>query len=112
MARPRSSLSTSRPRPRRQGVETALEGAATEFALLSQRRSRLSRQLELLRRQHDAAAMTMAQVMSRMAVLADRIGVLVPAEEAAPSLPARPQPQAEKPPPAPAPRRRGVTMTY
>ncbi len=110
MARPRSSLATSRPRPRRQGTETALEGAATEFALLAQRRSRLSRQLDLLRRQHDAAAMTMAQVMSRMAVLSERIGVLVPAEDATLALPATPSPQAEKP--SPVVRRRGVPMTY
>jgi hypothetical protein len=83
-------------------VETALEGAATEFALLAQRRSRLSRQMELLRRQHEAAATTMGQVMARMAALSTRIGTLVP-EDAT-------EPQAEKPPPVA--RRRGVPMTY
>lgn len=110
MARPRSSLATTRPRPRRQGVETALEGAATEFALLAQRRSRLSRQMELLRRQHEAAALTMGQVMARMAALSTRIGALVPEEAAPPSLPETPTIQPEKPPPVV--RRRGVPMTY
>lgn len=110
MARPRASLSTTRPRQRRQGVETALEGAATEFALLAQRRSRLSRQMELLRRQQEAAALTMAQVMARMAVLSSRIGELVPDDTVPPALPASTPTPAEKPPPAA--RRRGVPMTY
>jgi len=100
----RATIKTTRPRNRRQGVESALEGAATEFALLAQRRARISRQLELLRRQNEAAESTLAQVMARMSALSQRIAMLTP-EDANPAIP-EPRPQA-----APA-RRRGTLLTY
>ncbi len=100
----RATVKTTRPRNRRQGVESALEGAATEFALLAQRRARISRQLELLRRQKEAAESTLTQVMARMSALSQRIAMLTP-EEANWAIP-EPLPQA-----APA-RRRGALLTY
>jgi hypothetical protein len=95
---------------RRPGAEAALEGAASEFALLAQRRARLTRQLDLLGRQRAAAEASLGQVLARMGVLRARIDGLV---EAAPETPA---PPAAPPPPAPAPataapsRRRALTF--
>lgn len=86
-----------KPRP-----ETALEGSAAEFALLTQRRSRLRRQLDLLERQRGAAEGVMSQVEARLALLARRMAVLMPD---APDLPPEPPP-APAPAPAAAPRRR------
>jgi hypothetical protein len=68
--RPPRTLRTLPPRGsrlRRQVAATAkLEGVASEFALLAQRRARLHRQIELLERQLRAAGGTLSQVEARM----------------------------------------------
>jgi chromosome segregation ATPase len=97
----RAAIRTTRPRHRRPGVESQLEGAATEFALLAQRRARLSRQIDLLRRQHEAAEATLGKVVARMAELTLRIGQMTPAD----GIDAPPAPPA-------AARRRGALLTY
>jgi hypothetical protein len=77
-----------------------LESVAAEFALLAQRRARLARQVDLLSRQLDAAAGSLAGVHARMAMLAQRIGRIDPdmvADGAAPEL--VPVPPAPVPPP-------------
>lgn len=88
-------------RLRRQVAATAkLEGVASEFALLAQRRARLHRQVELLERQLRAAGVTLSQVEARMHHLSAHMHMNDPAaaEAAAP---------AEGAAAAPAPRARG-----
>lgn len=80
--KPRPTLRTiparGRPPGQRDRKAGSLDSLATEFALLSQRRSRLMRQLELLERQHVAASGQLGRVESRMAVLGQRMA-LIPA---------------------------------
>lgn len=88
-------------RLRRQVAATAkLEGVASEFALLAQRRARLHRQVELLERQLRAAGVTLSQVEARMHHLSAHMHMNDPAAPAAP-------PPAEGAAAAPAPRARG-----
>jgi cell division protein FtsB len=98
---------------RRPGADSALESAASEFALLAQRRARLARQIDLLDRQRAAAATSQAQLAARMAVLRARIDGLAGAAPEAASLPSSAPPQ-PPPPPAPSPvppaRRRALTF--
>jgi hypothetical protein len=113
-----------------------LEAAAAEFALLAQRRTRLTRQIDLLDRQRHAAGAAFAQLDARMSILGRRLARLDPSFDQAPGLPALPPPMPPPPPPPPptpvrtvvrpasrlaprpqpkpvaAPRRRGVTLEY
>jgi hypothetical protein len=87
-------------RLRRQVAATAkLEGVASEFALLAQRRARLHRQIELLERQLRAAGGTLTQVEARMHHLSAHMHMTDQAAQA-------PAPPAEGAG-APAPRARG-----
>jgi len=99
---------------RRPGAEAALEGAASEFALLAQRRARLARQLDLLDRQRAAATASLGQVLARMGVLRARIEGLPDVVPAAPEAPPPPAPATAAPPAAPPPaapsRRRALTF--
>jgi len=112
---------------RRGGGEAPLESLAAEFALLAQRRGRVTRQLELLERQRVAASATLRLVENRLGVLSRTIHAPVAepmplpqpmdlppppprflqgratrygAQAEAPTMPARAAPPA--PPPAPA----------
>jgi hypothetical protein len=111
-AAPRATIRALPPAPthRKPRAETALEGAAAEFALLAQRRARLRRQLDLLERQHTAATSVMAQVEARMALLSRRMAELAPdpTPPAAPSAPAAPQAT----PQAATQRRRAPVLQY
>jgi len=74
-----------------------LESLAAEFAMLAQRRARLTHQIELLEQQRTAAAGTFCKLQSRMGWLAQRIAALDPVlYDNAPEIVA-PQPD---PPPA------------
>jgi hypothetical protein len=65
---------TSRRDPR----GAALESVAAEFALLAQRRARLSRQLDRIGREFDAARTSLDAVQHRMALLAQRMDGIDP----------------------------------
>jgi hypothetical protein len=79
---------TSRHDPR--GAQ--MEGMATEFALLAQRRTRLARQVDLLAHRLAAAHASLRQVQARMATLAQHIDHVDPAlrPAAVPPLPVPP----------------------
>lgn len=116
MSMPRSqrNLPPRGSRVRKQVAATArLEGMAAEFALLAQRRARVARQIELLVRQRDAAALTLTQVEARMRHLAGHMrldpGAGPPATSPATAEPA-PQPAAA--PPARGRGRRNLILEY
>lgn len=114
MSMPRSqrSLPPRGSRVRKQVADTArLEGAAAEFALLAQRRARVARQIELLSRQRDAAALTLTQVEARMRHLAGnmRLDDLPPPARAPGAPEAVPQPASA---PARARARRNLVLEY
>ena len=94
-------------RLRRQVAATAkLEGVASEFALLAQRRARLHRQIELLERQLRAAGGTLSQVEARMHHLSAHMHMTTPVAT---------PPAAEGAAAAPAPRarsRRNLVLQY
>jgi len=79
---------------RRNSGEVPLEALAAEFALLAQRRGRITRQIELLDRQRIAAAATLHQVEARLTALSRKMHA--PAPEPAPVAAPEPLP----PPPA------------
>jgi hypothetical protein len=111
-AAPRATIRALPPAPshRKPRAETALEGAAAEFALLAQRRARLRRQLDLLERQHTAAVSVMTQVETRMALLSRRMAGLTPdAPPDAPQVAPAPAPTA---PQAATQRRRAPVLQY
>jgi cell division protein FtsB len=95
-ALPRATIRAlpSAPTQRKPRPETALEGAAAEFALLAQRRARLRRQIDLLARQAAAAEGMMAQLEARMATLGRRIAELSPGAPAQLREDAPPSPSA------------------
>jgi len=84
---------TSRGDPR----GAVLESVAAEFALLAQRRARMTRQIDLLQRQLTAASCTLNGVLTRMAVLAQRMDTIDPDLRGTLVLPEPPPP----PPPPP-----------
>jgi hypothetical protein len=79
---------------RRGGGQAPLEALAAEFALLAQRRGRVTRQLELLDRQRIAAAATLRLVEARLTILSGKMHAPVVAVE----MPL-PEPAALPPPP-------------
>jgi hypothetical protein len=118
---------------RRNSGEVPLEALAAEFALLAQRRGRVTRQIELLDRQRIAASAPLRQVEARLTALSRKMHapvaepVPVAAPEPLPPAPARFLPTrgsrsapAEAPPTAaaegperPPPRwKRGLVLEY
>jgi len=69
-----------------------LESVAAEFALLAQRRARMTRQIDLLQRQINAAAAGLNGVMARMTVLAQRIDAIDPGLRGRLAMPEPPRP--------------------
>jgi uncharacterized coiled-coil protein SlyX len=55
-----------------------LESLSAEFALLAQRRARLSQRIDLLDQQRDAAALSIARLQARMGWLAQRMDAADP----------------------------------
>jgi len=78
-----------------------LESVAAEFALLAQRRARMTRQIDLLQRQINAAAAGLNGVMARMTVLAQRIDAIDPGLRGRLAMPEPPPPPRPAPPPPP-----------
>jgi hypothetical protein len=78
---------------RRGGGQAPLEALAAEFALLAQRRGRVTRQIELLDRQRIAAAATLRLVETRLTTLSRKMHAPVAeAEMAVPEPPPLPPP--------------------
>jgi uncharacterized coiled-coil protein SlyX len=74
-----------------------LESLSAEFALLAQRRARVTHQIDLLDEQRAAAATTFAKLQARMGWLVQRMDAIDPGLRA---LPPEPEPEPE---PAPKP---------
>lgn len=81
---------------RRNSGEAPLEALAAEFALLAQRRGRVTRQIELLDRQRIAAAATLKLVETRLTALSRKMHA--PIAEAAAASATAPEPPARLPP--------------
>jgi uncharacterized coiled-coil protein SlyX len=74
-----------------------LESLSAEFALLAQRRARVTHQIDLLDEQRAAAAVTFAKLQARMGWLVQRMDAIDPGLRA---MPPEPEPEPE---PAPKP---------